>query len=177
VSESRPEPIVLELAPLPREQIGPFLLLGLDKDAEARQIEAHWAQRLIWARKNQLGVGLEEIHWAREVLRDPDRRLSADLASLNPDTIAGTLRQLEERYGLAESAPQTWVPLDVEKPIGDQAPPAGVPDAREFRRSIEVPEVPPEAPAVARLLEDWLREPIDPWLLDLPLAANPNEVA
>ena len=29
-----PEPVVLELAPLPREQVGPFLLLGLDKDAD-----------------------------------------------------------------------------------------------------------------------------------------------
>ena len=28
------EPVVLDLAPLPREQIGPFLLLGLDKDAD-----------------------------------------------------------------------------------------------------------------------------------------------
>ena len=28
-------PIVLELAPLPREQVGPFLILGLSKDADA----------------------------------------------------------------------------------------------------------------------------------------------
>ena len=42
------EPIVLDLAPLPREQIGPFLLLGLDKDADKEQIEANWARRVIW---------------------------------------------------------------------------------------------------------------------------------
>lgn len=36
------EPVVLELAPLPREQIGPFLLLGLEKDADREQIEASW---------------------------------------------------------------------------------------------------------------------------------------
>ena len=33
------EPVVLELAPLPRDQIGPFLLLGLDKDAEPSEID------------------------------------------------------------------------------------------------------------------------------------------
>jgi len=47
-----PEPVILELASLPREQIGPFLLLGLDKDADKEQIEANWARRVIWARKN-----------------------------------------------------------------------------------------------------------------------------
>src|SRR5262249_58193319 len=93
-----PQPILLELAPLPREQIGPFLLLGLDKAAGDEEVEAHWARRLIWARKNQLAVGLEDVHWARETLRDPDRRLQADLTSLNPDTIAGTLQHLEGQY-------------------------------------------------------------------------------
>ena len=33
--------IVLELAPIPREQVGPFLLLGLDKSADKDQIEAN----------------------------------------------------------------------------------------------------------------------------------------
>ena len=32
-----------ELASLPREQVGPFLLLGLDKTADKEQIEANWA--------------------------------------------------------------------------------------------------------------------------------------
>ncbi len=54
------EPVVLDLAPLPREQLGPFLLLGLDKDAGRDQIEANWAKRLIWARKRQFRMALEE---------------------------------------------------------------------------------------------------------------------
>ena len=37
------EPIVLDLATLPREQLGPFLLLGLDKSADKDQIDANWA--------------------------------------------------------------------------------------------------------------------------------------
>ena len=48
------EPVLLELAPLPREKIGPFILLGLEKDASPEEIEAHWAQRVIWARKNHI---------------------------------------------------------------------------------------------------------------------------
>jgi hypothetical protein len=52
------EPVVLELAPLPREQIGPFLILGLDKDAGKDEIEANWARRVIWARKSQVRVPL-----------------------------------------------------------------------------------------------------------------------
>ena len=34
------EPVLLELAPLPREKIGPFILLGLEKDATAEETEA-----------------------------------------------------------------------------------------------------------------------------------------
>ena len=35
------EPVVLDLAALPREQMGPFLMLGLDKTADKDAIEKH----------------------------------------------------------------------------------------------------------------------------------------
>src|SRR5438132_12560277 len=95
------EPIMLDLAPLPREQLGPFMLLGVEKSADAEQVEAHWAQRVIWARKKQIDVALEEINWAREVLRDPERRLQADLTSLNADTADATVARLAQQYGAA----------------------------------------------------------------------------
>ncbi len=88
-----PEPVVLELATLPREQVGPFLLLGLDKAADQKAIDAHWADRLKWARKGQSKVPLEDINWAREVLHDTERRIRADAASLNADTSDGVLAQ------------------------------------------------------------------------------------
>src|SRR5579884_138547 len=94
------EPIVLELAPLPREQVGPFLLLGLDKTADKETIDAHWAERLKWARKGQSKVPLEDINWAREVLSDIERLIRADAASLNIDTTDGVLAQLAQRYGM-----------------------------------------------------------------------------
>jgi hypothetical protein len=170
-----PKPIVLELAPLPREQIGPFLLLGLDKAAGDDEVEAHWARRLIWARKNQLAVGLEDIHWARETLRDADRRVQADLTSLNPDTIAGTLHRLEGQYPDDAGREPPWQPLDLEKQLADYTPPAEVPDAGEFLASLAVPELPGDVPAVARLLEQFVQAPIDPWALDVPSPSHENE--
>src|SRR5438445_10247687 len=95
-----PEPVVLDLAPLPREQIGPFLLLGLDKDADKEQIEANWARRIIWARKNLTRLALEDINWAREVISDTDKRVRADSASFNLDTADGLLRRWSTRFGV-----------------------------------------------------------------------------
>ena len=37
-------PIVLELAPLPREQVGPFLLLGVEKTADKEIVEAKFQE-------------------------------------------------------------------------------------------------------------------------------------
>ncbi|MCI0459350.1 MAG: hypothetical protein L0Z62_20565 [Gemmataceae bacterium] len=159
-------PVVLDLAPLPRDQIGPFLLLGLDKIAEKAQIEKNWAQRVIWARKNQIRVALEDINWAREVVNDADKRVRADSASLNIDTTDATLRRLAERYTDPEAG-ATCQPLDAEKPLADYTPPTPVPDPDEVRAAIAVPNVPQEAPAVLQILDKFLQEPLDPWKLDL----------
>src|ERR1700674_3170594 len=91
-------PVVLELAALPREQVGPFIILGIDKTAGKEQIEAAWAQRVIWARKHQIKTPLEDVNWAREVINDHDRRIRADAAALNMDTSEGVLRRLRERF-------------------------------------------------------------------------------
>jgi hypothetical protein len=166
-----PEPVILELAPLPREQIGPFLLLGLDKDADKEQIEANWARRVIWARKNLTRVPLEDINWAREVISDADKRVRADSASLNPDTADGLLRRWCGRFGVGTTGGEVsvgWQPRDDEKPLADYAPPAEVPDANALRSALTVPEIPPEVPAVEPLLDQAAREPIDPWAIVLP---------
>jgi hypothetical protein len=67
------QPVVLELATLPREQIGPFLLLGVSKEATTAQIEENWSERLKWARRNLLKVPLEDINWAKDALNDKER--------------------------------------------------------------------------------------------------------
>ncbi|MCC6420340.1 MAG: hypothetical protein IT429_19060 [Gemmataceae bacterium] len=161
-----PAPVVLDLAPLPREQVGPFLLLGLDKSAGKDQIEANWAQRVIWARKNQVKVALEDINWAREVINDPEKRPRADSGSLNLDTTDGILRRLVERDTDPKASPRCQ-PLDVEKPLGDYTPPTPVPDLDEVRAAITVPDVSEEVPAVRQILDKFLQEPLDPWKLNL----------
>ena len=38
----------------------------------------------------------------------------------------------------------------------------------EIRAAVTVPDVPEEVPAVRRLLEQFLQEPLDPWAVKLP---------
>src|SRR2546421_6423802 len=111
--------IVLELAPPPRERVGPFLLLGVEKDATPEEIEARWAQRVIWARKGQIDVPLENINWAREILNDPEKRLQADVTSLNLDLTDRVLARLESAGGGASAC--GWRPLDREKSLAQLA--------------------------------------------------------
>src|SRR5207248_8412776 len=92
------EPVLLELAHLPREQVGPFLLLGLDKEASKDDIEANWAERIKWARKGQTNFTLEEINWARDLLNDVAKRMAADATTLNLDTTEGMLVGLVRRH-------------------------------------------------------------------------------
>jgi hypothetical protein len=165
MSKTPAAPIVLELAPLPREQVGPFLLLGLEKTAERDQVEASWAKRVIWARKQQIKVALEDINWAREVLNDRDRRIRADAASLNLDATAGILRELAASYASDSPAAARSRPLDVEKDLADYAPAVEMPDVDAVERNIVVPDVPEEIPAARSVLDKFLDGPLDPWNL------------
>jgi hypothetical protein len=160
-------PVVVELAPLPREQVGPFLLLGVEKTAEREQIEASWAKRLIWARKNTIKTPLEDINWAREAVTDFDKRVKADAASLNLDTTDGVLRRLRERYGSQAAGAAGGQPLDVELSLADFSPAIPVPALDEERRAIPMGEVPREIPAVQKLVDNLVHESIDPWQLEL----------
>src|SRR5262245_16118758 len=169
-TESPSMPVVLELAALPREQVGPFLLLGVDKTADKERIEACWAQRLIWARKGQIPTPLEDINWAREALNDPEKRVRADAASLNIDTSEQILERLRTRY--AAGGPGCR-PLDVEKPLTDYTPAIPVPDPQEVRKTIPLGEVPLEIPAVAKILEQFVQQPVDPWDDDVTKLGSP----
>jgi hypothetical protein len=164
------EPVVLDLASLPREQIGPFLLLGLEKHATRADIDAHWAERLKWARKQLIKVPLEDINWARDLLKNGDRWVRADADSLNIEASDAHLSTLCRRFGVADGQPgRLWQPLDSEKALSDYIPPVEVPDVEEMRAAVMPPEVPEEVPAAAVLLEDLARQPLDPWALELPL--------
>ena len=71
------EPVILELASLPREQTGPFLLLGLDKTADKEQIDRNWADRVRWALRQPplIKVAREDVNWAHEILKEIDKRI------------------------------------------------------------------------------------------------------
>lgn len=154
-----PNPVILELAPLGRDQMGPFLILGLDKICDKEAIEAGWAQRLIRARKNLIKTPLEDINWAREVLSDSQRKLQADAGSLNLETTAGTFAKLgQPRKGCQ--------PIDVEKDLRNASTPLALPDADELRQAIAAPEMPREVPTIATMLEEFVRQPLDPWSVD-----------
>jgi hypothetical protein len=164
-----PEPVVLELASLPREQMGAFLILGLDKSADKATIERHWADRIKWARRQLIKVPLEDVNWAREELTDPTRRIKADAASLNVDTTDAVLVGLCQQFGLAGGqATRMWQPLDREKPLANYSPPAEAPDLASVREAITLPAIPEDMPAAASLLEELARTPLDPWALELP---------
>jgi hypothetical protein len=162
------EPVVLELAPLSREKIGPFILLGLEKDAGPEDIEAHWAERVIAARKNQIPVALADVNWSREVLNDPDKRVRADATSLNTDITSGVLQDLAHRYGVGPAGPG-WKPLDAVRLPVSNSPLVDIPDPEEIRKSISIPDPPSDIPGVKWMLDQFLKEPIDPWDLKLPL--------
>jgi len=161
-----PLPIVLQLAPLPRTQVGPFLLLGVDKDADRETIEAHWAERVKWARRGIIKTPLEDINWAREMLTTGER-LRWDAVSLNVETTAGTLKQLRRQYEGPPRDRQGARPLDAEKWLADYTPPTPVPDLAEVRAAIRPPEPPREVPAVRVVLENFVRPPVDPWQIEL----------
>jgi hypothetical protein len=174
----RPEPVVLELATLPREQVGPFLILGLDKSAGKKEMETHWADRVKWARRQIIKTPLEDVNWAREMLNDPEKRVRADAGTLNADTTDGVLARLCGRLGVrGGSAGRTWQPLDREKPLADYDPPAEVPALEEVEKALAVPAVPEGLPGVRTLLEQLVQQPLDPWSADLLPAGPAGQIA
>lgn len=153
--------VTLDQGPVPRERVGPFLLLGLDKGADAERIEAHWAQRVIWARKGEPVPPLPDVNWAREVLRDPEQRVRADLDSINADTAAGVVGSLEKQFLQGEGGPPPWSPHGGGEALGELV----APEPEEIRARIVLPRIPEEAPVIAGLLQWLLEEPPDPWNL------------
>ena len=163
-----PTPVVLQLAPLPRTQVGPFLILGVDKNADKETIEAAWAEKVKQARRGAIKTPLEDINWAREMLTSKESRIRCDAIALNVDTTDGTLRKLRERYqGKQQQVEIRCKPIDTEKWLADYMPATPVPPVEEVRQIVQVPEIPREVPAVRVMLENFVKEPIDPWQVQL----------
>jgi hypothetical protein len=165
---SRNEPVVLELASLPREQMGPFLILGLEKHASDKDVDEHWADRVKWARRGLIKVPLEDINWARDQLRDGSSRLKADVASVNADTGDGVVAALSRKYGAdGGQAARLWQPLDSEKALAEYTPAAEVPTIGEVLGEASLPTLPEEGLAGLAILVEVAAQPLDPWSVAL----------
>jgi len=160
-------PIVLQLAPLPRTQVGPFLILGVDKDATREMVEAAWAEKIKQARRGQIKTSLEDINWAREMLTSKESRIRCDAVAHNIDTTEGTLKKLRERYQGKQQVEIRCKPIDTEKWLADYAPPTAMPPLEEIRGLVQLPAIPRDVPAVRVMLENFVQEPIAPWQIQL----------
>ena len=54
----------------------------------------------------------------------------------------------------------------MEKSLETYVPATEIPAAPEVQKSIGVPDLPQELPAVLRLVQDFVQEPLDPWSLN-----------
>src|SRR6516162_3442074 len=126
--------------------------------------ESGWAPRVKQAGRQAGEAGLEEVDWAREILKDPERRVRADAGSLNVDTVDRVLYKLSERFS-GQGGGAAWQPRDCEKDLREYTIPVEMPDVEALRAEIVVPMPTRETPAVARLLEEFARAAaaIDPW--------------
>ena len=55
-------------------------------------------------------------------------------------------------------------------PLSEAVPPVENPDAEEIRKAIPIPEVRDDLPGVSWMLDQFLKEPIDPWDLKIPMS-------
>jgi len=80
------------------------------------------------------------------VLSDRDRRVLADVVSMNPDTLSGELHQLLEKHGPLE--PEVPAGRQVEAPLPDLPDPHPdlIPDPETARAAIAPPTSRPNSP-------------------------------
>lgn len=142
-----------------REDAGPFLILGVDKDADDATIETQLRSRLEAARRGEIKWTESDINWAYGVLTHRDQRVVADAESWNADLASGDVRRLTRLYR-TDSVVPGWEPLDPE-------PPSELPepnfDLSEFIASLSEPSLPLELPAVDAWLERFAVIGTDPW--------------
>jgi hypothetical protein len=86
---------------------------------------------------------------------------------LNIDTTDRTLKKLCDRYQGKQQVEIRCKPIDTEKWLADYTPAMPVPPVDEIRAQVKLPEIPHEVPAVRVMLESFVKEPLDPWQVEL----------
>jgi hypothetical protein len=147
-----------------RERAGPFLILGIDKDADAATIAAQFERQRHAVQAGLCHWTLDDLDWARNELQDAKQRLAADLNSLDVDLASGEIHRLARLYSLADGRPG-WEPLDPEPKV-ELMPPAAV-SVERLVADVPQPDVPLEIPAINRWLDQFAHQVADPWTTEL----------
>jgi hypothetical protein len=101
------------------------------------------------------------------MLTGKESRIRCDAVALNVDTTDGTLRKLKDRYQGKQQVEIRCKPIDSEKWLANYVPPTSAPPIEEIRQAVRLPEIPRDVPAVRVMLENFVKEPIDPWQVQL----------
>ncbi|MBX7104629.1 MAG: hypothetical protein K1X57_11145 [Gemmataceae bacterium] len=142
---------------------GPFLILGVDKDADAATLAERCADRVESSRRGELRWTENELLAALEQLHTPSRRLVADAESYNPDIASGEVRRLARLFRV-DGTPPGWEPMDPEPPAESADTTI---DAASLAASLPAPDVPLELPSVETWLEKYAAAGNDPWTSEL----------
>lgn len=149
---------------IPRELAGPFIILGVDKDADDATIESHYHSQLTSIERGECNWSPDDLEWARCQLSEAKSRLSADLESLNADLASGEIHRLARLYRL-DGSPPGWEPIDPE-------PPAPLPNIEDIdpvtlAANVAMPEFGVEIPAIDTWLQQFAAAVTDPWTMEL----------
>lgn len=146
-----------------RNDAGPFLVLGIDKDADDACVTAQFEARLELARRHEINWTEADLIWARDQLLTQDLRTIADAESWNVDLASGDVRRLARLYRVDSDIP-SWEPIDPE-------PPAELPEAKidvsTLIAELPAPTLPLDFPAVDRWLDQYANIGIDPWSTEI----------
>lgn len=146
--------------PADRDDYGPFLLLGVDKDADAATVQSHCVERMRWLDEGAGRFQRADLEWAQGELADAEARLAADLNHLNPDLASGAVGRLTRLYHL-DGTPPGWEPLDPEPTPA--LPGGGIIDATFAAATLPPPAAPLDFPSLDRWAANLLHVGGDPW--------------
>src|SRR5262249_27763234 len=113
--------------------------------------------------KNLISIPLEDINWARDALKDADKRIRADAASLNLATTDGALQALRKRFQGKDPDSGSCKPSHVEKSLASYGPRTPWLEVDQVWQTLTLPVIPREVPAVTLMLQEAVQPDLDPW--------------
>lgn len=143
--------------------VGPYIILGIDKDADPATLPEVCARRVEAARAGELTWTEEQIVAALEVLHAPEERLESDVESFNTDIASGEVRRLARLYRVDGGGP-AWEPMDPEPPTELTELTF---DAAGLAAEAPAPDVPLELPSVETWLTQYAAGASNPWTSEL----------